>query len=101
MLLIAAFLFPVIAGILVSVCKMGEGSRNRWYAAVMIATDAVTAAAIRFGTPITLFRFAENVTMAFSLDALGTYFLIAVLMLYTAVFFYALEYMKMEEILVK
>ena len=97
MLLIAAFLFPVIAGILVSVCKMGEGSRNRWYAAVMIATDAVTAAAIRFGTPITLFRFAENVTMAFSLDALGTYFLIAVLMLYTAVFFYALEYMKMEE----
>ena len=97
MLLIAAFLFPAAAGILISAMKMEETRRNRWYMAVMLLTDVITAAAVRFGTPVTLFRFAEHVTMAFDVDALGAYFLIAVLILYTAVFFYALEYMKMEE----
>ena len=98
MMLILAFLFPMIAGVAVSLVKVqNDAARNRLYAAVMILSDLLCVAAMAFGRSVTLFTMAEHVEMAFSFDAMGRYALAAVLLLYTAVCFYAFEYMKMEE----
>ena len=93
-----AILFPIIAGTVVSVVKMPDGhTRNRLYAAVTILTDVLAVCALLYGKPVTLFKLAEGVTISFSPDPIGKYILAVVLILYTAVVFYAFEYMEHEE----
>lgn len=98
MLILCAILFPMIAGIVASVPKgMPYRTRCFWYGFISLASAALGALALFWGESITLFSFSSNVTLAFSLDALGKFFLSAVLILYTCAAFYAMEYMKMEE----
>ena len=98
MLLFSAFLFPMIAGTLVSVWSgKSEKTRNLLYTAVLLLSDLLGVLALLYGEPVTLFRMTEKAVMGFSLDNFGRIALAAVLVLYTAVCFYAFEYMKMEE----
>ena len=97
MLPCGAILFPVIAGILISAVGMEEKVRTRLYAAAAAVTDLLCILEIRSGASVTPVVFSERLEFSFSPDRLGSYVLIAVLILYTAVIIYAFEYMKMEE----
>ncbi len=97
MLLLLPVIVPILGGILISVRKMEDAVRNRLYAGLILLTDLSALPALIAGGSVTLVTFSENVTLSFVLDPIGRYFLAAVLMLYTAVTFYAFEYMKMEE----
>ena len=94
MIMILAFLFPLAAGIIASAVKMGDRARKGLYAAIMLLTDVLCVPLLMKGGEITLMCFAENVTLTFRLDGIGRLFLGAVLLLYTAVCFYAFEYLE-------
>ncbi len=98
MLLLTAILFPMIAGTLVSVRPANaEKAQNMRYAAVLIVTDVLGILSILYGSSFTLFRLTDKAVMRFAFDDFGRIVTAAVLVLYTAVCFYAFEYMKMEE----
>ena len=97
MSLIIAILFPAIAGIIVSVFRPREKVRNTCYTVIVLLADVLCILALRSGEHITFLTLSENLHMAFAPDRLGTIFLAAVMILYTAVCFYSFEYMKMEE----
>lgn len=97
MSLIIAILFPAIAGTIVSVFRPREKVRNTCYAVIVLLADVLCILALRSGAHITFLTLSENLHMAFAPDRLGTVFLSAVMILYTAVCFYSFEYMKMEE----
>ena len=97
MSLIIAILFPAIAGIIVSVFRPREKVRNTCYTVIVLLADVLCILALRSGGHITFLTLSENLHMAFAPDRLGTVFLAAVMILYTAVCFYSFEYMKMEE----
>lgn len=96
MLLIVTMLFPVIAGIASSVCRADGKTRNSCYAAVLAGSDLLVLLTCVKGGEITLFHLFEHVTFAFRVDELTRYFLIAVVLLYTAATVYAFEYMTIE-----
>ncbi|MGX8714556.1 MAG: complex I subunit 5 family protein, partial [Lachnospiraceae bacterium] len=96
MLLIVTLLFPVIAGIASSVCRVDGKTRNSCYAAVLAGSDLLVLLTCVKGGEITLFHLFEHVTFAFRVDELTRYFLIAVVLLYTAATVYAFEYMTIE-----
>ncbi len=97
MLTVIAFLFPMIAGIRIYMKKLeDETERNEQYMAAIVVTDLLAILAMAFARPFTMITFAENTTLYFRFDGAGRFFLGAVLILYTAVTFYAFEYMKME-----
>ena len=97
MSLIIAILFPAIAGIIVSVFRPREKVRNTCYTVIVLLADVLCILALRSGEHITFLTLSENLHLAFAPDRLGTVFLAAVMILYTAVCFYSFEYMKMEE----
>ncbi len=98
MLLITTILFPMIAGPLASLLPgKAEDKRNIRYAGVMVCTDILCILALLYGAPVTLFQLTGKAVFGFSLDDLGKLYLLTVVVLYTAVCFYAFEYMKMEE----
>ena len=97
MSLIIAILFPALAGTIVSVLRPHEKVRNTCYAVIVLLADMLCILALRSGAHITFLTLSENLHMAFAPDRLGTVFLSAVMILYTAVCFYSFEYMKMEE----
>lgn len=98
MLLILTLLFPMIAGPLVSVtAKNSEKARNTGYAAVVAATDLLCLLSVLYGKEITVFEMTTQAKMAFRLDDFGKLVLVVAAILYTAVCFYAFEYMKTEE----
>ena len=97
MSLLIAILFPAIAGIIVSVFRPREKVRNTCYTVIVLLADVLCILALRSGEHITFLTLSENLHMAFAPDRLGTVFLAAVMILYTAVCFYSFEYMKMEE----
>ena len=97
MLILLAILFPMAAGVWVSVLHLEDRKRNECYALVSLASAVLGLLAMLYGTPVTLVTFTENVTLSLRLDNLGRIFLALVLLLYTLVAFYAFEYMKMEE----
>ena len=97
MLILLAVLFPMIAGIWVSVLSLDDRRRDACYACVSAGSAVLGLLALLYGKPVTLIRFSENVTLSFRIDELGRIGLGAVLILYTCVAFYAFEYMKMEE----
>ena len=97
MLMILACLFPALAGTLVCVSGMQIRTRNRCLGACVLATDLLCAAAALQGGCVSFLTLAENLHMTFAADDMGIFFLAAVLLLYTAVCFYAFEYMEREE----
>ncbi|MBR2257144.1 MAG: proton-conducting membrane transporter [Blautia sp.] len=98
MLTMLAVLFPAVAGVYVALKKFPEGKkRNDAYTLVVMLTDFFGILAIAFSRPLTLFVFSKNVTFLFAFDGVGRFAAAAVLILYTAVTFYAYEYMTMEE----
>lgn len=97
MLLVSAFLLPILAGTAVSFVRMEEKGRKTAYAVLLVLTDLLALFAMLRGGAVTLLSFSERVTLTFAYDTLGRYFLAAVLLLYSAVTFYAFEYMDHEE----
>ncbi len=98
MLLITAILFPMIAGPFAALYPEGkDGGRTKRYAAVMVLTDILCILAALYGKAVTLFCITDRAVFGFSYDSFGRLFLSVVLILYTAVCFYAFDYMKTEE----
>ncbi len=97
MISILAFLFPVAAGTAVSAAVKEETLRNRLYAAVMLLTDVLGVLAMKSGKSVSAVNLSERASLTFCPDRLGIYAMSAVLILYTAVCFYAFAYMKTEE----
>ncbi|MGX8728479.1 MAG: complex I subunit 5 family protein [Lachnospiraceae bacterium] len=96
MFYLISFLFPAFAGVLIGIGKLSDKSRRMYCVVTMLLSDIFGGAAAFFGGEITLFTFAPGVTVTFRADGLGKFFLVLVLVLYTAVLFYAFEYLKME-----
>ena len=97
MLISATILVPIIAGIIISVLRMEDKARHPWYAGTIIATDVLGILAMMSGRSLRLFSFAEGIDLYFEIDAIGRFFMVMVMILYTCVIFYAFEYMQMEE----
>ena len=97
MLMILACLFPALAGTLFCVSGMQIRTRNRCLGACVLAADLICAAAALKGGRVSFLTLSENLHMTFAADDMGLFFLAAVLLLYTAVCFYAFEYMETEE----
>ena len=98
MLILLAILFPAIAGVILyirNVHTQKEGHAQ--YAVCMLITDALAVLAAVYSGPVTLFRLSHTVTVSFSFDRIGIWFLAAVLFLYTCTLFYAFVYMRIEE----
>ena len=97
MLYLLSFLCPAFAGILIGTLKLSAKGRRALATFAMILSDVFGGLAAAFGGEVTLFTFAPGITATFRADGLGRFFLVLVLVLYTAVLFYAFEYMQMEE----
>ncbi len=98
MLYVIAILFPAVCGTAAAlVPAREERSRHIRYGAVMILSDLLALLASRSGRLVTLVRFTDKAGIAFMADGLGRVFLYAVLILFTAVLFYAFVYMETEE----
>ena len=96
MLMILACLFPALAGTLVCVSGMQIRTRNRCLGACILVTDLLCVAAALKGGRVSFLTLSENLHMTFAADDMGLFFLTAVLLLYTAVCFYAFEYIETE-----
>ena len=98
MLIVLAILFPIVAGIYVTARKLpDEGKRKESYVICLAITDVLGLLALFFGSPVTVARFSDKLSISFGMDATGRLALFAVLALYTAVTFYAFDYLEMEE----
>ena len=97
MLSVFAILFPIVAGIIAGLVRMEDRNRCFFCAAVMLVTDILAVCAAAKAGAVTLLDLGGGVLIRFAPDNLGRLFLAVVLILYTAVCFYAFEYMKMEE----
>ena len=97
MLLIVTILFPIIAGIIVSVINADMSIRKRGYTGTVILTDILCILSILEGKAVTPIVLTGNVSFSFAADGISKYFMIAVMLLYTCTCFYAFEYMNHEE----
>ncbi len=98
MLILLAMLLPAAAGIAVSAAKgPAPGTRRKLYAAALLATDLLGVCILLRGGTLRLFRLTQQVSIAFRADSASKIFMTAVMILYTAVLFYAFEYMEAEE----
>ncbi|MCR4891733.1 MAG: proton-conducting membrane transporter [Lachnospiraceae bacterium] len=97
MLILIAILFPMIMGIIISLSRLSKKGKRISYAAALLVTDSLAILSAILSSPISPLTFSSRVTLSFGFDGLGRFFLSAVLILYTAVLFYAFEYMEAEE----
>ena len=98
MILLAAFLFPMIAGALIAWLRRKNVLKSDyWYGAAALVTDALCLLAVFFGKSITIFTLGDHLSMTFRLDSLGCLYLIVVLILYTVTVFYSMVYMTKQE----
>lgn len=97
MLLPITFLLPIVGGALTAKIKTDEKKRRAALVALILLTDLLLGLSLAAGGEITLARFADNVTLTFRFDSLGRVAAVVTACLYTAVCFYAFEYMQMEE----
>ena len=96
-MLLLTILLPTAGGILISVLPAERHTRHIAYGTMLLVTDLFGILSMIEGKSLRLFTLAENYDIVFIPDALGVLFLSAALLLYTAVCFYAFEYMRMEE----
>lgn len=97
MLILCSVLFPIIAGVIASNVKTNTRARHIAYSLICAITDVLVILALSSKGSVTVVKFFENVSFSFAVDDLGVFFLIAVMLLFTAVLFYSFEYMKMEK----
>ena len=97
MLMIAAILIPVAAGIVISAVPMEDRTRKILYMCSVLLTDIAAVFAAMSGETLRLSELSEGVAIIFRADTLGRCFLAVTILLYTSVLFYSFEYMKMEE----
>ena len=91
MLMIAAILIPVAAGIAISAIPMEDRTRKILYACSVLLTDAVAVLAAMGGGTLRLSELSEGVAIIFRADTLGRCFLAVTILLYTSVLFYSFE----------
>lgn len=96
-MLLFTILFPIILGVCVSVAPMTRRDRLGFYAVIMLLTDALGVSCMFRAAPVRLFALSKDLYFSFALDTVGRVFLSVVLLMYTAVCFYAFEYMAGEE----
>ena len=96
-MLLLTILFPMLAGAAASLLPATRRKRLLRYAAVMLLTDALGVCSMVYAQPLRLFPLTESLYFRFAPDAVGRVFLSVVLLAYTAVCFYAFEYMEAEE----
>ncbi len=97
MLILSIMMLPALAGIAAGAAGLNE-KKGQWvYAGALLLTDIITLILIIKGGDLRLFGLTDQVSIAFSVDAAARIFLLAVMILYTAVLFYAFEYMHKEE----
>ena len=98
MIQLIAIIFPVITGTLSGILTLkDEKLRNLVCALIMLITDALGIMAMISGQRVEILHFTDKAVIAFAIDDLGRYALCAVLIIFTAVCFYAFTYMKHEE----
>ena len=97
MLITAGILFPMLAGTVISLLRCPMEKKKPFYAVLMIAADLLALAAMLRGGSAVCLTFAPGVLLRFTPDGLGRWVLAAGMLLYTAVCFYAFEYMESEE----
>lgn len=98
MLILLSILFPICCGIFLWYRNKRTGKDGHTaYKAVVLIADALALAAAVWGRPVTLLTLSPRVTISFSVDLLGRWFLVAALILYTCTLFYSLVYMKIKE----
>lgn len=98
MIQLLAFLFPVIVGTLSGLLPVHDTKLHRLVCTlIIIVTDLLGVMAMIRGQYIELFHFTDKAVIAFGIDDFGRFTLTAVLILYTAVCFYAFTYMLHEE----
>ena len=94
---LCAILFPILAGPAASIVKVERRTRRDLYIAVLLVTDLLGALSLTRGETVELFELAEGIRLRFALDGVGRWFLVLVLILYTASCLYAFAYMAVEE----
>lgn len=77
--------------------EAGKHNRNRIFALCMLTADLFCAVVLIRGGSLTLLRITDRLELAFAVDGLARFLLPVVMMLYTAVIFYAFEYMEHGE----
>ena len=98
MLILLSILAPILTGILMYYRNLKTGGEGHpGYAVGIFITDALAVCSILFAKPVTLFSLSPRVSFAFSLDVIGKWFLVAVLLTYTLALFYSFVYMRIEE----
>ena len=97
MLLLVTILLPIILGVIASFVKADMPTRKRCYTGILFLTDILALLSIMEGKSITPVVFSDNLSLSFTLDEVGKYFLLAIIAIYTCVCFYAYEYMNHEE----
>ncbi len=95
--LAAAFLFPVVAGILILALVKETGKRNRLFGTAVVLTDLLCLLAMRTEEAFTPVRLYSDAAMRFRMDDLGRLTLCIVMLMYTCVFFYAFRYMEHDK----
>ena len=96
-MLLLTILFPIAAGILMAKVPMPK-QRYRLFVWLMLAvTDALGLTVVLKGGSISLFSLTDTLSLAFSVDAMGKFFMILTMVLYTAAGIYALGYLEHDE----
>ena len=83
-MLLLTILFPIAAGILMAKVPMPK-QRYRLFVWIALAiTDGLGLTVALKGGSISLFSLTDTVSLAFSVDAMGKFFMILTMVLYTA-----------------
>lgn len=97
--LMAAVMLPIVAGVPVSLLPFSNRKQMMWYVMAVVLVNTGLVMALILNPPaesFTLFRFSENLSVTFRLDGLGKVFAGMVAFLWPLSTLYAFEYMKME-----
>lgn len=97
MLLLCTILFPAFAGVAASVAPMERSRREMVYALILFVTDALGIFSVVRGGTVVLFPMTDSLSLAFSVDALGRFFLLLALLVYTMAGLYAIAYLKEDK----
>ncbi|MDO5701959.1 MAG: proton-conducting transporter membrane subunit [Lachnospiraceae bacterium] len=97
MLLLFTVLIPVIGGPVLAKAVRDPAKSRLGFAALVILTDIMLAISLASGSSVTAARLADRVTLTFAFDGLGRLFAVVIAVMYTAVCFYAFEYMEHDE----